>query len=476
MSTRVGIRGRIALWFGVVSSGLVLVFSVLVYWSVWQSMLSGVDRELSARAEALFDRCTVGPDGVEFEPPQPGEGVLGGLTNLRSAEIRVWPGGRMLLHHGAPTGELLVAPSEPVDSSYTLRYRTREEGDSDIPNSLYDFDERVCVLIATPPGAPAHTLVRVRIAADIEPLEDRLGEFLLPLVVLDCLFVLAAALLGRHVSGRIVKPLIELRAAAVRAREGSTEPMPRERNGDELDQLAEVLEDSFTELNAALERQVRFTADAAHELRNPITAVMNTAEVALRRPRDPEANHELFRGVLTESRRMAEVLEALLALARCDRGQTTTTFTPLDLGALARSCVREWMEHESAVPVDVQGTATMIGDPSMLRVLLLNLIENATRYSPPGEGVLIRLRDAAGIAVIEVTDHGPGIPAAEREQVFERFYRSANEGSGGTAGLGLSIVQAIVELHGGVVEAADADPGTVIRMRFSPTRLVLDGL
>jgi len=476
MSLRIGIRLRIALWFGLVSSGLVLIFSFAAYNGVWYSMLNGVDRELSARAEALFDRCSIGPNGVEFAPIPPGEGVLGGLRNLRSAEIHAWPGPKLLMEYGIPSGEPVGTPSEPVDSSYTLRYRTREEGDSNIPDSAEDFDERVCVLIAAPPGANPQTLVRVRIAADIEPLEDQLEELLPLLVFLDCIFVFAAVLLGHQVSGRIVKPITALRAAAFRAREGSTEAMPQQGRGDELDQLSEVLDESFSELNASLTRQVRFTADAAHELRNPISAVMNTAEVALMRDRDAAANHELFESILSETRRMAEVLEALLALARCDRGQATTTFAPLDLGTLARNVARECEERGETVPIDVRGSATLFGDPVMFRVLFVNLIKNASRYSPTDERVRVLLHNDKGATQIEVADRGPGIPESERLRVFERFYRSADEGRGGTAGLGLAIVKAIVELHGGTVEALDAGPGTIIRMRFPPSRLVLDGL
>ena len=150
------------------------------------------------------------------------------------------------------------------------------------------------------------------------------------------------------------------------------------------------------------------------------------------------------------------------------------TFAPLDLGLIARDVVREWKEQGEEVPVEVHGTAPLLGEPVMIKVLLSNLVKNAARYSPPGEAVHVDLSVEDGITVLEVSDRGVGIREDQRSLVFERFYRGTDDVQGGTAGLGLSIVKAIVELHGGEVEVADAAPGTVIRMKFSPSKLSLD--
>lgn len=456
------------MWFGLLSSGLVAVFSVVMYYAIWQTTIDGLDRELSVRAEQLLGRCSVQGDRITFDAAGADELVLDGLANLHGVEVRAWPAGQLLFHLGElqPIGD--VQQPEPIDTTYTLRHRTHEQ-EGAVESEGEDFDDRVCELVATLPGAQTdgQLVVQIRIAADVEAIEDRLESYLIPLIAIGALFILAAIVIGRVLSSRLVGPIRDLREAAVLARGGAKTLMPLTGRGDELDDLAEVLEESFASLEKSLERQRRFTADAAHELRNPMSAITATAEVALRRDRSIETSEAMFRDILFEAKRMGEALEALLTLARCDSGDARGGFVALDLKAVVDATIQSRRRAGSAVPVSAEGSARVSGDQALLRVLFDNLLKNAERYSPADSEIRIAIEAKDRLATVLVMDQGPGIRASEHKRVFERFYRVDPEGGAtGTAGLGLSIARAVVELHGGWIEVVDAEPGATIRVQI----------
>jgi len=442
---------------------LVLVFSTVSYLTLYSRTIDGLDRELSVRAEELFARCSVREGTVSFDASTRETSFLQGLAQVRSMEVQAWPGGTLLFLQGPSRSEGLSPPPGPVDATYTLRHTTQDEEE----DTTVDIDDRVCELVAAPPGAEPGSgiLVRVLVAADYEPVEEQLEGYLGYLVVLDVVFVLAAILIGRALASRLVNPITRLRTAALEASAGSNAPMPRTGRGDELDDLASVLDTSFAELQLALARQKRFTADAAHELRNPLSAILSSAEVALRQERSPERNAALFGDILVETRRIDEILQALLLLARADAGSMEVRFSRVALGDLLLDLARDMQGPGPGVAVE--GEALVEGDPTLLRVLFRNLFANALRFSPPDQPVRVTLASKDSWVAVEVFDQGPGIASPHRDHIFERFYR-AHDGTGptGTAGLGLSIAQAIVEAHGGTIELVDGKVGTRLRVRL----------
>lgn len=222
------------------------------------------------------------------------------------------------------------------------------------------------------------------VAADYEPVEEQLEGYLGYLVVLDVVFVLAAILIGRALASRLVNPITRLRTAALEASAGSNAPMPRTGRGDELDDLASVLDTSFAELQLALARQKRFTADAAHELRNPLSAILSSAEVALRQERSPERNAALFGDILVETRRIDEILQALLLLARADAGSMEVRFSRVALGDLLLDLARDMQGPGPGVAVE--GEALVEGDPTLLRVLSEPIRQRVALQSPGPTG------------------------------------------------------------------------------------------
>jgi two-component system, OmpR family, sensor kinase len=277
-----------------------------------------------------------------------------------------------------------------------------------------------------------------------------------------------AFLAGFAVARRAMRPITDLTKAArhvARTRDPDV-TLPKPEAGDEVAALAHTLEDMLRELSAAraetqaaLERQREFVADASHELRTPLTSILANLELLEVSLRGEEA--EIADSALRSSRRMRRLVADLLLLARADAGRRAPR-TPADLAAVAREAVAEAgsLDGEHPISVDAPAAVPVDGVPDDLHRLALNLIENALLHTPSGTPVTVAVRREDGRAVLEVSDRGPGVPPEIRDRVFERFTRGAGEGAPhGASGLGLAIVRAVAEGHGGTVELDDAVGG-----------------
>ena len=267
--------------------------------------------------------------------------------------------------------------------------------------------------------------------------------------------------------GRGLRPL-ESVAAAVQVRTpAALVPLAEGNLPQEVRPLVQALNDLLRRLGAALAAQRQFVADAAHELRTPLTALSLQVQLVERAAAGEERAAALT-AVKDGLVRATRVVEQLLTLARQEPEAAAHPSAVSDLSELARMVMAELMPLAERRAIDLgmarAEPARVTGDREGLRVLLANLVDNAVRYTPEGGRVDVSTYLAGGEAVIEVTDTGPGIPAAERERVFDRFYRRADAGSAGS-GLGLSIVKAIVERPGGRVTLADAPGGRGLTAR-----------
>jgi signal transduction histidine kinase len=223
----------------------------------------------------------------------------------------------------------------------------------------------------------------------------------------------------------------------------------------------------------------QFMADAAHELRTPVTVVRTRAEVALQRPRDAEAYAEALRGIEVESRRLSTLVGDLLTLARADAGERPTQLVPcfldditLDACDAARSMATV---AGVALEIDAFDEAPVTGDPEFLRQAVLILLDNAIKYSPAGGTVRVSVGRTTGMARLEVRDSGPGIAPEDLARVFDRFFRgdparAPREEAATGAGLGLSIAQWIASLHAGRVSLEGAPGGGTLASLELPTR------
>ena len=298
------------------------------------------------------------------------------------------------------------------------------------------------------------------------------------LIVLIPLGVGLAALGGAVIARVALRPVDEMARTARRiTAEDLSRRVERRGTGDELDRLAETLNGMLARLDEAFGQTRRFAADAAHELRTPLTVLRGGIEVALRMERSPDEYRRVLASSLEEVERLIRLAEDLLLLSRSLAGPEGSR-APVDLEPLVLEVfdVGARVGRDAGVSVRVDATApvTVRGDATALRRALLNLVENAVKYTPPGGKVEIGLRRGDGVAEITVADTGVGIEPADVERIFEPFVRldTARARDTGGAGLGLAIARSIVAAHGGTI-TVESRPGSgsrfAIRLPSTPS-------
>ncbi|SHN13802.1 sensor histidine kinase [Cryptosporangium aurantiacum] len=236
------------------------------------------------------------------------------------------------------------------------------------------------------------------------------------------------------------------------------------RLGRALNAMLGQIEAAFAARRRSEDRLRRFVADASHELRTPIATVRGYAELFRRGASSrPDDLADVLLRIESEATRMGHLVDELLLLARLDQGRPLSS-EPVDLVALVDRAVADAgaVDADRQITVETDGAVLVNGDPERLRQVLDNLLANVRLHTPPGTPAIVRVVTERAAAVVEVSDAGPGIPADLRERVFERFFRGADavrSASDGGSGLGLSIVVAVVEAHGGRVSAETASAG-----------------
>jgi heavy metal sensor kinase len=249
-----------------------------------------------------------------------------------------------------------------------------------------------------------------------------------------------------------------------------TERLPVSDTGDELEALSVALNRMIARIEHSFRHINRFTADASHELRTPLTVLRGELEAIARKPQLDRDVRETIGSALEETERLAKIVEGLMAISRLDAGEAKMERSGFDLGELVATTseqMRLLAEDKSiALRCDATALVAIEGDRARLKQLVVNLLDNAIKYTPEGGSVGVKVCSADGIALIEVEDNGVGIPAEALANVFERFYRvdKARSRQMGGSGLGLSIVKSICTAHGGKV-TVDSTEGRGTRFR-----------
>jgi two-component system, OmpR family, sensor kinase len=262
---------------------------------------------------------------------------------------------------------------------------------------------------------------------------------------------------------------IERLARAVRLR-GATalEPLPGAGVPQEIKPLVEALNNLLARLSDAFIAQRRFSADAAHELRTPLTALALQIQL-VERARDEAQRAEAIARLKERAKRASRVVQQLLTMARLEPEAAAEPARAVSLDELATSVVDDLAplaaQKGVALSLARAETVDVTGTEDALRLVAANLIDNAIRYTPAGGRIEVSVLRQDGKALLEVCDDGPGIPAHERERVFDRFYRGTHDDATGS-GLGLAIVRQVAELHGGAVELAGGLGGRGLCARF----------
>jgi heavy metal sensor kinase len=436
----VSLTTRMSAFFLVALAVVLAGFSAALYLLARTYLHRQVEERLATALDQLTAAVETEPDGLDWEPNEH-HLTVGQDGSADQARWVVRDGTGRTVDRSAN-----LAPDDPPPG---------EEGDGR-PAAWRVMRRRILSEVPPAPGKHAELVLTVRMSS--EPVEATLRRLAAALAGLSVGVWLLAALAGRWVARRALAPVMRM-ACAARAMTPA-EPqqrLPRPGTGDELDDLQLAFNDLLCRLHEAMERQRRFTGDASHQLRTPLTAMLGQVDVALRRDRPPEEYREVLTRVRAQAGHLHRIVEALLFLARADAEACLDACEVADLSEALPATVARWSNHPRAGDLRIEAVA---GGPYLARVqplllgqLIDNLIDNAFKYSDPGRPVVLRLRREGGAAALDVEDAGRGIAGDEMTHVFEPFYRSPESRRLGLpgVGLGLAMVQRIAAALGGTV-------------------------
>ncbi len=321
---------------------------------------------------------------------------------------------------------------------------------------------RLYTATRTVDGAP----LVIRVARSEDDIREEWNRLLLTFLIVIPLAVALASAAGYVMSGRVLAPIARITERARRiTADRLGERLPVENPGDELGELARVFNATFERLEISFERLKRFTADASHELRTPLTAIRSVGEVGLRNARTPEELRDVIGSMLEESDRLTRLVTTLLTISRWEAGHFRLSPGVFDLQALATAVVGQLaaLAEDKGVTLRCRSDEPLpvLADQQMLHQAVVNIIDNAVKYTPRGGGVAVVACRAGASAELHVIDQGPGIPPEDVPRVFDRFYRvdKGRDRAAGGAGLGLAIARGAVEANHGRIEVFPGEGG-----------------
>jgi heavy metal sensor kinase len=459
MNTR-SLKFRLVTWYAGWLAVLFVVFGIFVYQSLSYYLKDSLREALARRARQVAD-----------------------LAQRTTADWQTT--GREIRTHFAPevnsrltrvtiNGKIVYVSGPPADASFDP-LAVPAAGDVRAGES---FARR-----ALPDGRVLYVVVLSRLVGGrnfvIEegfsegPIRTTLEAWLTVLVLGLVVLIIVSALGGFWLAQRALQPVDRIIASAQRISSlNLSERLPVHHTGDELERLSIALNSMIGRLDDAFQQTRRFLADASHELRTPLTMMQAELE-AIHERYDLKPNiREPAASGLDEVQRLRTIVEGLLALSRLDAGEALEQRIPVDLAELAATTADQMclLAEDKGISVTCHSAAKVMveGDRSRLKQLMVNLLDNAIKYTPPGGNVMVNVFTKENKAVTEVRDNGIGIPREALPRVFDRFFRvdKARSRELGGAGLGLAIVRSICVAHGGKVDV-QSDEGAGSRFTIS---------
>ena len=451
------VRVRMTLWFGATLALILLAFSVSIQMFVHARLMRQVNRQL-ARDLAVVTRV------VRDDPDEISE-----VSELGIALAQVAEGDRTVYR----TEDWRRADLDKALKRWGKDLKRDGKRKRSDPVWSWRSDGRSYRLTATTLATSGRDF-RIAVAQDEKSVRQNLTTLALMFLIGFPLTLSLAAIGGYFLAGRLLRPVGAMASKAQEiTAERLSERLPVASPNDEFGRLATVFNRTLERLENSFEQLRRFTADASHELRTPLTAIRSVGEVALQEPLDPAACRDVIGSMLEEADRLARLVDNLLVLTRADSGRVQPPRTPLDLAALVRDvadCLGVLAEEKKqTLTVEIAEPLIVEADRETLRLALINILDNAIKYTPAEGHIRIVVKRQQDEAVVEISDDGPGIPVEHREKIFERFHRieKGRSSETGGAGLGLAIARWAVELNGGRIEL-DSEEG-----RGSTFRVVL---
>jgi len=457
---RRSVRFRLALWYAAATAVVLIAFAWFVYEVIEHRLGADLDRQLRSDFELIEAQVDLDADeGARWNV----HGPHGDEANAPiSAWFDVWSeNGELLLRHW-PFQKANANNVLPPPRASTLSFTTVE------------LERGLFVRVMDGPGQVEGRPVLIRVFRDETEMRRTLGEIVKVSTLVFPLAVALAAIGGYLIATRSLRPLDAMARQARRiTSESLSKRLPNPNPSDELGRLATVFNDTLARLEASFAELQRFTADASHELRSPLTALRAVGEVALRDGNDPAALRETIGSMLEEAQRLTDLVDALLTLARMDATKADAPREEVNIAALLEE-VRDQFEvlaneKRQTIVVMSDDNVAVKADRTLLYLALVNLVHNAIQHGPADSRILITAVRSARKIDISVKDNGPGISREYHEKIFERFFRvdKARSRAQGGAGLGLAIAKQAVERNGGrIMLENNSDGGSVFRIQF----------
>jgi signal transduction histidine kinase len=447
----VNIRTRMAAWFAAILAGVLTVYIAFVF--AFQYVL--LERQI------FHD---------EMQDVETVEGLLyfdaAGMLHLQEG-YHSQPQSRLLVDRlmevRDPSGVVLYRSETLHGSSLGGALRGNEGAASFDPRSIH-LEDGTPVLLISHVHPVEKKLVVIRLGYSLAPLHDRMLHFFFLLLLATPIGLLVAAFAGYSIARRALLPLDQMAARAEQMTARSlNERIVVENPHDELGHMARALNRLLERLEQAFLQLQRFTADAAHELRTPLSALRTLGEMALEE-KNPEAVYrETIAGMLEETARLNQTIESLLLLAKAEMLNTSTVSAPFLLPELVDEILEllDVLLEERHIRIRQKGAVAVVepvqADRSLIRIALMNVLHNAIKFSPENSTIHItyshEMRDGRAHQSVRIQDSGPGIAVGEHARIFERFFTSTSPHTAmqSGAGLGLSITKLIVDRSEGEV-------------------------
>jgi len=487
---RLPIRWRLALVSFGLLAGLLAALGILISVTEESALLASQANTLSSQASlvAAFDRL----DKLDTSPlpenkisPDAASNVIAtarkiiGLNKNIGVSVVAPDGGVIAADYedtGSPVVTLQQVSIQQWLSTHTLYILANDSQGQRELVILQPIQEAIKQGKAAQPGTV--TIALLQLSTPTTPVDQAVEQMRLILVIGIVGALVVAATLTLPLIRGALRPLVEMERVSTRIADGALSSrlkVPKTR--DEVGRLASSFNSMVTRLEAAFARQKQFVADVSHELRTPLTALGGSMEMLLLEADngDPDASRRLVRGMYAEVERMQRLVADLLVLSRLDEGQIKLHEERVDMGILAGEVYEQ--ARQLARGQEIRCTAassclTVCGDADQLRRVLLNIVENALKFTPETGQIEVSVcNEGTDEIVVEVCDTGTGIPEEALPHVFDRFYRvdasRTRSSSQAGSGLGLSIAQGLVNAHGGTISISSAPgDGTAVTLRL----------
>jgi two-component system OmpR family sensor kinase len=464
------LRARLTLWYSVVLALLLLVFSLTSYFLFARGENRRIDADLADLARSFLVtfqdelKDPAEPDGLQDAARQAmlEHRVRGDLLLVVDSAGKIVANSADALPSSAPANS--IAARALASNSFQEFVAVALRSDRAYQNIAAEKGGFRAYAVRFAANGQTWSLVILR---SRHAQHEMLEEIRVAFAWLIPLGVLLASVGGYFLARRSLGPVAAMGAQVERiGAENLRERLPVRNPNDELGRLAQTFNDLLDRLDQAFERQRRFISDASHELRTPVSILRGEAEVALSQAlRSPEEYRESLAVLHQEAQRLARIVEDLFTLTRADAGEYRLAHTDFYLDELAADCVRAARVLAQAKNITLVAVTPaempVHADEDLLRRMLLNLLDNAIKYTPAGGNISVVSGIVPGGYEVSVTDSGPGIPANMQSRIFERFFRvdraRLRSGVDGGAGLGLSIARWIAEAHLGRIELVRSD-------------------